>query len=58
MKEKNDKGLEGNYIKRRKQPSAGNIKSQSIMSKLVENSTAGLPISHPSESKKHKISVK
>lgn len=57
MKKKNDKDLEGNSINRRKQPSAGNIKSKSIMSKLVENRAAGLPISHPSESKNHQIAV-
>lgn len=57
MKKKNDKGLEGNYINRRKQLSAGNIKSKSIMSKLGENRAAGLPISHPSESKNNKIAV-
>ena len=56
MKKKNDKGLEGNYINRRK-CSAGNIKSKSIMSKPVENRAAGLPIAHPSESKNHKIAV-
>lgn len=57
MKKKNDKGLEGNCINRRKQHSAGNIKSKSIMSKLVENRAADLPISYPSKTKNHKIAV-
>jgi len=57
MKKKNDKALKGNCINRRKQPSVGNIKSKSIMSKLVKNRVTGLPISHTSGSKNHKIAV-
>lgn len=58
MPKKNDKVLEGNYINSGKQPSAGNIKSESIMSNLVENRAAGLPISHPSESRIIKLQWK
>lgn len=57
MKKKTDKGLEGTYINRRKQPSAGNIKSKSIMSKAAEDIAAGFPISHPSGSKNHQMTV-
>lgn len=47
----------GTISTEKKQPSAGNIKSKSIMSKLVENRAVGLPISHTSESKNHEIAV-